>query len=253
MRIEGASALVVGGASGLGEATVRRLHGDGAHVTVADLNAENGKALVADLGDRAAFVACDVTEEDQVQAAVSAAHAAGGLRICVSCAAMVWAERTVSKHGPHRLDAFARVIEINLVGSFNVLRLAAAAMQENEPDDGDRGVIINTSSVAATEGQIGQVAYSASKGGIVAMALPAARDLSRQAIRVNVIAPGIFGTPMLGTLSEEARTSLAASIPHPPRLGRPSEYAALVAHIVENGMINAAVIRLDGALRMGLR
>ena len=254
MNIEGISALVVGGASGLGEATVRRLHAGGAHVTIADLNAESGEALVADLGERAGFVTCNVTDADQVQAAVDAAHQApGGLRASVSCAAISLGERTVSKRGPHRLESFEQVIDINLVGSFNVMRLSAAAMQENELDDGERGVIIHTSSVAATEGQIGQVAYSASKGAIVAMTLPAARDLSSQAVRVVTIAPGIFDTPMLGKLSEEIRASLAASIPHPQRLGRPTEFADLVAHVVENGMINGEVIRLDGALRMGLR
>jgi 3-hydroxyacyl-CoA dehydrogenase/3-hydroxy-2-methylbutyryl-CoA dehydrogenase len=251
MKIDGASALIAGGASGLGAATTRRLHAGGAHVTIADLNEEKGNALADELGERARFVPCNVTDSDQVQAAVAAAREAGDLRITVCCAGVGWAERTVHKNGPHNLDPFKGVIEVNLIGTFNVMRNAAAAMQENEPDQGgERGVIVNTASVAAFDGQIGQIAYSASKGGIVAMTLPAARDLSRAQIRVCTIAPGIFETPLLGGLSEETRASLAASIPHPQRLGRPVEYAELAAHIVENGMLNGEVIRLDGALRM---
>jgi NAD(P)-dependent dehydrogenase (short-subunit alcohol dehydrogenase family) len=251
MKIEGSSALIAGGASGLGAATTRRLHAGGAHVTIADLNEEKGNAQAEELGERARFVQCNVTDSDQVQAAVAAAHEAGGLRITVCCAGIGWAERTVHKNGPHNLDPFKGVIEVNLIGTFNVMRNAAAAMQENEPDEGgERGVIVNTASVAAFDGQIGQIAYSASKGGIVAMTLPAARDLSRAAIRVCTIAPGIFETPLLGGLSDETRASLAASIPHPQRLGRPDEYADLAAHIVENAMLNGEVIRLDGALRM---
>jgi NAD(P)-dependent dehydrogenase (short-subunit alcohol dehydrogenase family) len=248
MKIDGASALVAGGASGLGAATARRLHAGGAHVTIADLNEEKGTALAAELS--AAFVPCNVADTEQVQAAVAKAHENGGLRIAVCCAGIGWAERTVHKNGPHNLDPFKGVIEVNLIGTFNVMRNAAAAMQENEPDEGERGVIVNTASVAAFDGQIGQIAYSASKGGIVAMTLPAARDLSRAQIRVCTIAPGIFETPLLGGLSDETRASLAASIPHPQRLGRPDEYAELAAHIVENGMLNGEVIRLDGALRM---
>jgi 3-hydroxyacyl-CoA dehydrogenase / 3-hydroxy-2-methylbutyryl-CoA dehydrogenase len=251
MKIDGASALIAGGASGLGAATSRRLHAGGAHVTIADLNEDKGNALAEELGDRARFVLCNVTDSDQVQAAVAAAREAGELRITVCCAGIGWAERTVHKNGPHNLDPFRGVIEVNLIGTFNVMRNSAAAMQENEPDEGgERGVIVNTASVAAFDGQIGQIAYSASKGGIVAMTLPAARDLSRAAIRVCTIAPGIFETPLLGGLSEETRASLAASIPHPQRLGRPDEYAELAAHIVENAMLNGEVIRLDGALRM---
>jgi 3-hydroxyacyl-CoA dehydrogenase/3-hydroxy-2-methylbutyryl-CoA dehydrogenase len=251
MKIDGASALVAGGASGLGAATARRLHAGGAHVTIADLNEDKGNELAAELGERAVFATCNVTDSEQVQAAVAKAHEAGGLRIGVCCAGIGWAERTVHKNGPHNLDPFKGVIEVNLIGTFNVMRNAAAAMQENEPDEGgERGVIVNTASVAAFDGQIGQIAYSASKGGIVAMTLPAARDLSRAAIRVCTIAPGIFETPLLGGLSEETRASLAASIPHPQRLGRPDEYAELAAHIVENAMLNGEVIRLDGALRM---
>ena len=249
MKIEGASALVAGGASGLGAATARRLHATGARVTIADLNEEKGTALAEELG--AAFVPCNVADTDQVQAAVAKAHENGGLRISVCCAGIGWAERTVHKGGPHNLDPFKGVIEVNLIGTFNVMRNAAAAMQANAPDEGgERGVIVNTASIAAFDGQIGQIAYSASKGGIVAMTLPAARDLARAAIRVCTIAPGIFDTPLLGALPEETRQSLAASIPHPRRLGRPEEYAELAAHIVENGMLNGEVIRLDGALRM---
>jgi 3-hydroxyacyl-CoA dehydrogenase / 3-hydroxy-2-methylbutyryl-CoA dehydrogenase len=251
MKIDGTSALIAGGASGLGAATSRRLHAGGAHVTIADLNEEKGTALAEELGERARFVGCNVTDSDQVQAAVAAAREAGDLRITICCAGIGWAERTVHKNGPHNLDPFKGVIEVNLIGTFNVMRNAAAAMQENEPDEGgERGVIVNTASVAAFDGQIGQIAYSASKGGIVAMTLPAARDLSRAHIRVCTIAPGIFETPLLGGLSDETRASLAASIPHPQRLGRPDEYAELAAHIVENGMLNGEVIRLDGALRM---
>jgi 3-hydroxyacyl-CoA dehydrogenase / 3-hydroxy-2-methylbutyryl-CoA dehydrogenase len=249
MKIDGTSALIAGGASGLGAATSRRLHAGGAYVTIADLNEEKGNALAEELGAR--FVVCNVTDSDQVQAAVAAAREAGDLRISVCCAGIGWAERTVHKGGPHNLDPFKGVIEVNLIGTFNVMRNAAAAMQENEPDEGgERGVIVNTASVAAFDGQIGQIAYSASKGGIVAMTLPAARDLSRAAIRVCTIAPGIFETPLLGGLSDETRASLAASIPHPQRLGRPDEYAELAVHIVENAMLNGEVIRLDGALRM---
>jgi NAD(P)-dependent dehydrogenase (short-subunit alcohol dehydrogenase family) len=249
MQIDGASALVAGGASGLGAATARRLHAGGAHVTIADLNEEKGAALASELG--AAFVPCNVTDSDQVQAAVARAHENGGLRISVCCAGIPWAERTVHKNGAHNLDAFKGVIEVNLIGMFNVMSNAAAAMQENEPDDdGERGVIVNTASIAAWDGQIGQIAYATSKGGIVAMTLPAARDLSRTHIRVCAIAPGIFETPLVSALSDETHAALAASIPHPQRFGRPEEFADLAAHIVENGMLNGEVIRLDGALRM---
>jgi NAD(P)-dependent dehydrogenase (short-subunit alcohol dehydrogenase family) len=249
MQIEGARALVAGGASGLGAATARRLGADGAHVTIADVNAEQGEALAEELGGR--FVATDVTDEEQVQAAVAEAE---GLRIAVSCAGIGWAEKVAGSRGPHTLQPFETVIRVNLIGTFNVMRCAAAAMVGNEPDDGgERGVCINTASIAAYDGQIGQIAYSASKGGIVGMTLPAARDLAQYQIRVCAIAPGIFDTPLLGGLSEEIRESLAAAIPHPSRLGRPDEYAALAAHIVENPMLNGEVIRLDGALRMAPR
>jgi NAD(P)-dependent dehydrogenase (short-subunit alcohol dehydrogenase family) len=253
MNIEGSGALVAGGASGLGEATVRRLHGQGAEVTIADVNAEKGEALAAELG--VSFVACDVREEDQVRAAVDvAAQADGGLRISVCCAGTGFAQKIAGSRGPHALEPFAVIIAINLIGTFNVLRHAASAMLGNEPlEDGERGVCINTASIAAYDGQIGQVAYSASKGGVVGMTLPAARDLAASGIRVVTIAPGLFDTPLLAMLPPEARDSLGKSIPWPPRLGLPSEYAQLAAHIVENRMINGEVIRLDGALRMAPR
>jgi NAD(P)-dependent dehydrogenase (short-subunit alcohol dehydrogenase family) len=253
MDIEGSGALVVGGASGLGEATARRLHGSGAAVTIADVNAEKGEALASELG--AAFVACDVREEDQVRAAVdAAAEADGGLRISVCCAGTGFAQKIAGSRGPHALEPFAVIIAINLIGTFNVLRHAASAMLGNEPlDDGERGVCVNTASIAAYDGQVGQVAYSASKGGVVGMTLPAARDLASAGIRVVTIAPGLFDTPLLAALPQESRDSLGKSIPWPPRLGLPSEYAHLAAHIVENRMLNGEVIRLDGALRMAPR
>jgi NAD(P)-dependent dehydrogenase (short-subunit alcohol dehydrogenase family) len=253
MDIEGSGALVVGGASGLGEATARRLHQQGAELTIADVNVEKGEALAAELG--AAFAACDVREEEQVQTAVEeAVSAGGGLRICVCCAGTGMAHKVAGSRGPHPLEPFATILAINLIGTFNVLRFAATAMLDNEPlEDGERGVCINTASVAAYDGQIGQVAYSASKGGVVGMTLPAARDLSSAGVRVVTIAPGLFDTPLLAALPAEARESLGKSIPFPPRLGQPSEYAALAAHIVENRMLNGEVIRLDGALRMAPR
>jgi NAD(P)-dependent dehydrogenase (short-subunit alcohol dehydrogenase family) len=253
MRIEGSGALVAGGASGLGEATVRRLHGQGASVTIADVNAEKSDALAAELGVE--FVACDVREEDQVREAVdAAARAEGGLRISVCCAGTGWAQKVAGSRGPHPLEPFATIIAINLIGTFNVLRLAAGAMLGNEPlEDGERGVCVNTASIAAYDGQIGQVAYSASKGGVVGMTLPAARDLAAAGIRVVTIAPGLFDTPLLAALPPEARDALGKSIPWPPRLGLPAEYAQLAAHIVENPMLNGEVIRLDGALRMAPR
>jgi 3-hydroxyacyl-CoA dehydrogenase/3-hydroxy-2-methylbutyryl-CoA dehydrogenase len=248
MKIEGASALVVGGASGLGAATARRLHAAGATVTIADLNEERGSALATELGDRAGFVACDVTDEASVQGTV---EAAGPLRISVCCAGIGWAEKTAGKRGPHALQPFETVVRVNLIGTFNVLRLAAAAMLGGEPDsEGERGVCICTASIAAYDGQIGQLAYSASKGGITGMTLPAARDLASSGIRVVTIAPGLFDTPLLAGLPEPARAALGEQVPHPSRLGRPDEYAALAAHIVENTMLNGEVIRLDGALRM---
>jgi 3-hydroxyacyl-CoA dehydrogenase / 3-hydroxy-2-methylbutyryl-CoA dehydrogenase len=248
MQIDGSGALVAGGASGLGEATVRRLHAHGARVVIADLNEDRGAALASELGERASFVRADVTDPDTVQAAV---EAAAELRISVCCAGIGWAERTASKRGPHSLQPFETVIRVNLIGTFNVLRLAAAAMLSSEPlHSGERGVCINTASIAAFDGQIGQISYSASKGGIVGMTLPAARDLASSGIRVCTIAPGTFDTPLLGALPDETRQALAAAIPFPSRLGRPEEFAALAAHIVENEMLNGEVIRLDGALRM---
>ena len=246
MRIEGASALVAGGASGLGAAAVRRLLAGGAEVTIADLDVEKGEAAAEELGAR--FVACDVTDGSQVESAVAAA---GPLRISVCCAGIGWAEKTAGSRGPHALDPFESVVRVNLIGTFNVLRFAAAAMLANEPDaGGECGVCINTASIAAFDGQIGQLAYSASKGGIVGMTLPAARDLAQSGIRVVTIAPGLFDTPLLAGLPEEARTALGEQVPHPHRLGRPDEFGHLAAHIVENPMLNGEVIRLDGALRM---
>jgi 3-hydroxyacyl-CoA dehydrogenase / 3-hydroxy-2-methylbutyryl-CoA dehydrogenase len=249
MRIDGSHALVAGGASGLGAATARTLAEGGARVTIADLNADKGGALAGELG--AAFVACDVTEPDQVEAAVAAARGDGELRVSVCCAGMGWAEKVAGKRGPHQFDPFRITVTVNLIGTFNVLRLAAAAMLGNEPDaGGECGVIVNTASIAAYDGQIGQVAYAASKGGVVGMTLPAARDLAGARVRVCTIAPGLFDTPLLAALPEEAREALGAQVPHPNRLGRPEEYAALAAHIVENPVLNGEVIRLDGALRM---
>jgi NAD(P)-dependent dehydrogenase (short-subunit alcohol dehydrogenase family) len=246
MQLDGIGALVAGGASGLGEATARELAARGARVTVADLNEERGAALADELGG--AFVSADVTDEAQVQAAVDAVE---GLRFTVSCAGIGWAERTVGKNGPAQLQPFETVIRVNLIGTFNVLRLSAAAISRGEPDaEGERGAVVMTASVAAFDGQIGQTAYSASKGGVVGLTLPAARDLARQGIRVCTIAPGLFDTPLLAGLPEEARQALGASVPFPPRLGRPEEYARLACHIAENMMLNGEVIRLDGAIRM---
>jgi NAD(P)-dependent dehydrogenase (short-subunit alcohol dehydrogenase family) len=250
MNFDGSAAIVTGGASGLGEATVRALHARGARVTIADVNAEKGAALAQELGLE--FVSCDVREEEQVQAAVErAAGADGGLRIAVACAGTGWAQKVAGSKGPHPLMPFEIIISINLIGTFNLLRLASSAMIANEPgEDGERGVCIHTASIAAFDGQVGQIAYSASKGGVVGMTLPAARDLSQYGIRVNTIAPGLFDTPLLAALPEEARQKLGAGVPYPQRLGQPSEYAQLACHIVENRMLNGETIRLDGALRM---
>jgi len=255
MRIEGSGALVVGGASGLGEAAACALHARGAHVVVADLDAERAVALTARLGERAAFAAADVTQPEQLELAVAlAAQAPGGLRISVHCAGIGHAERIARGKGPHRPDTFEQVIAVNLVGTFHALRLASAAMLGNEPaGGGERGVVVNTASIAAYDGQIGQVAYAASKGAVVALTLPAARDLAASGIRVCAIAPGLFDTPLLAGLPAEARGQLAASIPFPARLGDPAEFAQLACHIVENEMLNGEVIRLDGALRMAPR
>jgi NAD(P)-dependent dehydrogenase (short-subunit alcohol dehydrogenase family) len=250
MKIEGSAALVLGGASGLGEATARALHGRGAAVTVADVNVDKGEAVAAELD--AQFVPCDVREEDQVQAAVArAAEGDGGLRVAVCCAGTGWAQKVAGSQGPHPLLAFETIISINLIGTFNAMRFAAAAMIANEPlEDGERGVCVNTASIAAFDGQVGQIAYSASKGGVVAMTLPAARDLAQYGIRVNTIAPGLFDTPLLAALPEEARQKLGAGVPFPQRLGAPDEYAQLACELIENRMLNGETIRLDGALRM---
>jgi 3-hydroxyacyl-CoA dehydrogenase / 3-hydroxy-2-methylbutyryl-CoA dehydrogenase len=249
MRVQGSSALVAGGASGLGEATARRLHDQGASVVIADLNQDKGEALADELGERARFVHTDVTDPDAVEAAV--AQADDGLRISVCCAGVGWAERVAGKRGPHQLQPFETVLRINLIGTFNVLRHAAAAMLAGEPlDEGERGICVNTASTAAFDGQIGQVAYSASKGGVVGMTLPAARDLASSGIRVVTIAPGLFDTPLLGALPQPQRDALSDQIPFPRRLGRPEEFALLAQHIVENPMLNGEVVRLDGALRM---
>jgi NAD(P)-dependent dehydrogenase (short-subunit alcohol dehydrogenase family) len=253
MDISGSGALVVGGASGLGAATSRRLAEQGANLVIADINAEQGEKIAQELGAR--FVQVDVREADQVQAAVdAAAEADGGLRIAVTCAGTGWAQKTANSKGPHPLEPFEIIIAINLIGTFNVLRLAAAKMIPNEPNaDGERGVLVNTASVAAFDGQIGQVAYSASKGGVVGMTLPVARDLAQYGIRVNTIAPGLFDTQLLAALPQEARDSLGKTIPFPPRLGRPAEYALLAEQIVVNPMLNGETIRLDGAIRMAPR
>jgi 3-hydroxyacyl-CoA dehydrogenase/3-hydroxy-2-methylbutyryl-CoA dehydrogenase len=251
MRIEGKSALIAGGASGLGAATAQQLHGMGAHVVIADLNEDAGRELAAQLGARSQFVRADVTvPEDVADAVTAAADGPGGLRAAVCCAGIGWAERVARSRGPHGLDSFERVLAINVIGTFNILRQAAHAMLANEPEDGERGVCINTASIAAFDGQIGQIAYAASKGAIVGMTLPAARDLADRGIRVCTIAPGTFDTPLLAGLPAPAREALAQGVPFPRRLGRPQEFAALAAHIVENQMLNGEVIRLDGALRM---
>jgi NAD(P)-dependent dehydrogenase (short-subunit alcohol dehydrogenase family) len=247
-------AVVTGGGSGLGGATARRLVADGATVVIIDLEGSTAPALVDELNAQregsAVFVAADVRDEAQVQAAIDRAAELGELRIAVNCAGVATPGRVIGRGGPLALDTFRTVIDINLVGSFNVLRLAAAAMLGNEPVDGDRGVIVNTASIAAFDGQIGQAAYAASKGGIVGLTLSAARDLADKAIRVMTIAPGTFETPMLAGLPGEVKEILEKQVPHPSRLGRPEEYANLVRHIVDNPMLNGEVIRLDGALRM---
>ena len=252
MQIKNSVFLIAGGASGLGAATARHLVAAGAKVVIADLDQQTGERFASGLGAGAKFEIADVTSEAQVQQAIdSGVKAFGALHGLVNCAGIAPGERVIGKNGPHRLETFERAIKINLIGSFNALRLAAQAMQGNEPGpDGERGIIINTASVAAFEGQIGQAAYSASKGGIVAMALPIARELARFGIRVMTIAPGIFDTPMLQGMSEEIRASLGAQVPFPSRLGTPEEYARLAAFIIENPMLNAEVIRLDGAIRM---
>jgi NAD(P)-dependent dehydrogenase (short-subunit alcohol dehydrogenase family) len=247
--------LVTGGASGLGRATAVLLSTMGALVVIADRTVDAGEATAAEIGSAARFVATDVADEASVQQAITTALAQfGALHGAVNCAGIGLAERLLSRRGPHAHSSFAKTVEVNLIGTFNVLRLAAAAMAANEPDaGGERGVIVNTASIAAFDGQVGQVAYAAAKGGIVGMTLPAARDLAMYGIRVVTIAPGVFDTPLLAALPAAARTALAQQVPFPPRLGQPAEYAALVAHIFENTMLNGEVIRLDGALRMPAR
>ncbi|GAB2564574.1 3-hydroxyacyl-CoA dehydrogenase [Spirosoma areae] len=257
MNLTNATAIVTGGASGLGEATTRLLAANGVNVVILDLNDDRGNALANELGGTVRFHRTNVTDEGDVQAAINLAiETFGGLHINVNCAGMAEARKTLGKvdgmYGAHSLSAFQKVISVNLIGTFNVIRLAALAMEQNEPNrsDGERGVIINTASVAAYDGQMGQAAYSASKGGIVGMTLPIARDLARSGIRVMTIAPGLFETPLLAGLPEEARLSLGQQVPFPSRLGRPAEYAMLVKSIIENPMLNGEVIRLDGAIRM---
>ncbi|WP_020099271.1 3-hydroxyacyl-CoA dehydrogenase [Mycobacterium sp. 360MFTsu5.1] len=250
MQIKDSVAVVTGGASGLGLATTKRLLDAGGSVVVIDLK---GEEVVAELGPRAKFVATDVTDEAGVAAALDAAEEMGPVRINVNCAGIGNAIKTLSKNGAFPLDGFRKVVEVNLIGTFNVIRLAAERIAKTEAVDGEKGVIINTASVAAFDGQIGQAAYSASKGGVVGMTLPIARDLSRELIRVCTIAPGLFKTPLLGSLPEEAQKSLGQQVPHPARLGDPDEYGALAQHIIENPMLNGEVIRLDGAIRMAPR
>jgi len=250
VEIKDAVAVVTGGASGLGLATTKRLLDAGAQVVVLDIR---GKEAVAELGDRAAFAETDVTDEVAVTAALDIAESLGPVRIVINCAGTGNAIKTLSKDGPFPLDLFKKVVEINLIGTFNVIRLGAQRIAKTEPINGERGVIVNTASVAAFDGQIGQAAYSASKGGVVGMTLPIARDLSRELIRVVTIAPGLFDTPLLAWLPEQAKESLGKQVPHPSRLGKPDEYGALAVHIVENPMLNGEVIRLDGAIRMAPR
>jgi NAD(P)-dependent dehydrogenase (short-subunit alcohol dehydrogenase family) len=255
MRIQGKTFLVTGGASGLGGATVRGLHAAGANVVILDVNAAQGNALGSELGARARFARTDVTSEADVQAALTVAREAfAAVHGVVNAAGIGTAEKVLGRNGPHPLDLFERTIRINLVGTFNVIRLAASVMAGQEATEtGERGVIVNTASIAAFEGQIGQAAYAASKGGIVSLTLPIARELARSGIRVVTIAPGIFDTPLLASLPEPARVSLGQQVPFPSRLGRPEEYASLVRHVVENEMLNGEVVRLDGALRMAPR
>lgn len=252
MKFENSTFIVTGGASGLGEATVRRFHGAGAKLVIADLNVERGERLAAELGARAVFQRTDVASENDAEACVAKALASfGGLQGLINCAGIGIAEKVLNKDGPQKLANFARVININLVGTFNMIRVAAEAMSQGGPNvAGERGVIVNTASVAAWDGQIGQPAYAASKAGIVGMTLPVARELARFGIRVCTIAPGLFYTPMMESLPSEVQESLGKSVPFPPRLGRPDEYAQLAAHIVENEMLNGESIRLDGAVRL---
>jgi NAD(P)-dependent dehydrogenase (short-subunit alcohol dehydrogenase family) len=254
MRIDGKRFIATGGASGLGRAAAEAILAAGGHVVLLDVNVDVGTATASELGERATFVKADVTSEAEVQAAVDAAVSAGGLHGVVNAAGIGPAAKVLGKNGPHALDLFEKTIRINLTGTFNVIRLAGAAIAKNPPEpSGERGVIVNTASIAAYDGQIGQPAYAASKGGIVALTLPVAREFAPLGIRVVTIAPGIFDTPLLAALPEAARVSLGQQVPFPSRLGRPSEYGALARHVIENEMLNGEVIRLDGALRMAPR
>jgi 3-hydroxyacyl-CoA dehydrogenase/3-hydroxy-2-methylbutyryl-CoA dehydrogenase len=251
MIISGKTAIITGGASGLGEAAARRLHGLGANVVIADLNEEKGRAVAGELEERALFIKTNVTSTGDVRELCQATVTTfGGIHILVNNAGIIGAGRTIGRDGPYNIELFRKIIEVNLIGAFNVLSNVAWEMARNEPENGEKGVIINLASAAAFEGQIGQAAYSASKGGMVSMTLPIARDLSRDGIRVMTIAPGIFETPMMGAMSEQARESLGKQVPFPPRLGLPDEFAHLVQAIVENGYLNGETIRLDGGIRM---
>ncbi|MDF3853698.1 SDR family NAD(P)-dependent oxidoreductase [Paracoccus sp. P2] len=252
MQIESRVFVITGAGSGLGAAVARMAVGAGARAVLLDVNADSGAAMAAELGEAARFVRTDVTSGPEGEAAIAAAlEAFGRIDVAVNCAGVAPGEKIVGREGPHGLESFARAIQINLIGTFNMLRLAADAMAKNAPGEGgERGVIVNTASIAAYDGQIGQAAYAASKGGVAALTLPAARELARHGIRVMTIAPGIFATPMMAGLPQEVQDSLGANVPFPPRLGNPAEYAALVRHIVENQMLNGEVVRLDGALRM---
>ncbi|EGE57916.1 UNVERIFIED_ORG: NAD(P)-dependent dehydrogenase (short-subunit alcohol dehydrogenase family) [Rhizobium esperanzae] len=255
MLIPGASFIVTGGSSGLGAATARAIVEAGGRVTIADLNAAAGEEIAREFGSEVRFVKTDVSDGEEGAAVVAVAlEAFGGLRGLVNCAGVAPAEKVIGRDGPHRLESFARTLGINLIGTFNMIRLAAAAIRNMEPDaEGERGVIVNTASVAAFDGQIGQAAYAASKGGVAAMTLPIARELARHGIRIVSIAPGVFETPMMADMPAEVQEALGKSVPFPSRLGRPAEFAGLVRHIFENNMLNGEVIRLDGALRMGAR
>ncbi len=255
MELQGAVAVVTGGASGLGGATVRGLIERGARVVIADINVENGTRLALELGESAEFVKCDVSVAEEVEQAVGVAvEHFGRLDLAVGCAGIGWAQRTVGKDGAAPIEPFDAVVRVNLVGMYNLLRLSAAAMCQNEPgEDGERGLVVMTASIAAFDGQIGQTAYAASKGGVAALTLPAARDLAARGVRVMTIAPGMFDTPLLAALPEPARVALGESVPFPARLGEPSEYADLVASIAANVMLNGETIRIDGALRMAPR
>lgn len=250
MDINGTSAIVTGGASGIGEATARRLAAEGAHVVILDLNEQRGEEVASEIGG--GFVRADVTDEEHVRAGTEAAAAMAPLRACVHCAGIGWAERTINRSGvPHNLETFRKVLDVNLVGTFNVIRLVASAMNANEPlEFGERGVIVNTASVAAFDGQIGQAAYAASKGGVVSLTLTAARDLSAAGIRVLTIAPGLVDTPLLGSLPEDARAQLAQSVLFPKRLGAPADYASLAMELVRNSYLNGETIRMDAGIRM---